>query len=105
MDRKKLETKVEKNTFKFLTMIKESASDAVMLWINRTKLDVDLNLAQSIINQYKAAIESEYLAKVDILMKNLDKDLEEFAGEENPLPLSGESNPPKTKKEKKASTK
>lgn len=100
MDRKKLETKVERQTYKFLTMIKESASDTVMLWANRNRVDIDMRLLQTVLDQYKAALEAEYLSKIDHLMKNLDKDLEEFAGEENPLPPLGGSTPPKKRKEK-----
>lgn len=90
MDRKKLETAIERQTYKFLTMIKESASDTVMLWANRNRVDIDMALLQKILDQYKNAIENEYLGKVDIFMKNLDKDLLEFSGEENPLPLTNE---------------
>lgn len=91
MDRKLLETAIERQTFKFVTMIKESASDSVMLWANRNRVDIDMVLLQRILDQYKAALESEYLGKVDHFMKNLDKDLEKFSEQENPLPLTDES--------------
>lgn len=98
MDRKKLETAVESQTFKFISMIKESASDAVMQWANRNAFPVDNVLLQKILDQYKAALETEYLAKVDFfLLKNLDKDFQEFAGQENPLPLSDIKSTPKKK--------
>lgn len=98
MDRKKLETAVERQTYKFLTMIKESASDAVMLWANRNRVDIDTVLLQRILDQYKTALEGEYLGKVDIFMKGLDKDLEKFSGEDNPLLLTGEPAKQPTKK-------
>lgn len=95
MDRKQLETAIERQTFKFLTMIKESASDSVMLWANRNRVDVDVALLSKILDQYKAAIENEYLGKVDHFMKSLDKDLVQFSDQENPLQLTDESKPKK----------
>lgn len=101
MDRRKLETAIEKNTYKFVTMIKESASDAVMLWANKNRVDVDTVLLQRILDQYKVALESEYLSKSDLFMKGLDKDLEAFSGQENPL-LPTEEQKVTRKKAKKA---
>lgn len=101
MDRKKLETAVEGQTFKFISMIKESASDVVMSWANRNRVDIDNVLLQKILDQYKAAIQSEYLGKVDFFLKNLDKDFEEFAGQENPLPLTDKTIPKKKTTSKK----
>lgn len=101
MDRKLLETAIEKRTFQFLTMIKESASDSVMLWANRNRVDVDVSMLQRILDQYKAAIENEYLGKLDHFMKSLDKDLSKFSEQENPLPLT-DSSKPKRKNSKKS---
>jgi hypothetical protein len=102
MDRKQLETKIERQTYRFLSMIKESSSDSVMLWANRNRVDVDTALLQRILDQYKAALESEYLGKIDHFMKNLDEDLEKFSNEKNPFPLTEEAEPkkksPKAKK-------
>lgn len=101
MDRKRLETAIERQTYKFITMIKESASDTVMLWANRNRIDVDVALLQKILDQYKAALENEYLGKVDYFMKNLDGELGKFTEEENPLHLTDESKP-KRKNSKKS---
>lgn len=101
MDRKRLETAIERQTFKFLTMIKESASDSVMLWANRNRVDVDVVLLQKILDQYKMAIENEYLGKVDHFMKNLDVEITRFSEQENPLQLTDESRP-KRKNSKKS---
>jgi len=102
MDRKQLETAIERQTFKFLTMIKESASDTVMLWANRNRVDVDVALLQRILDQYKAAIENEYLGKVDYFMKNLDGELEKFSEVSNPLPLTDELKPKRKNSKKSA---
>ncbi len=83
MNRKKLETIIESKSYEFLNMIKESASDSVMMWINRNRVDIDLALAQRILDQYKAALENEALSKMDIFLKKLDKDLAEFSGTES----------------------
>lgn len=101
MDRTKLETAIERQTFKFLSLIKESASDSVMLWASRNRIDVDVALLQRILDQYKAALESEYLSKVDHLMEGLDKDLVQFTQVENPLPPTDEPKP-KRKNSKKS---
>lgn len=95
MDRKKLEMKVEQNTYKFVSMIKESASDAVMLWANRNRVDVDGAMLQRILDQYKVALDNECLGKMDLFMKDLDKDLTNFSETENPLPRTVESKPSK----------
>jgi hypothetical protein len=102
MNREKLETIIERQAFKFLTMIKESASDSVMLWANRNRVDIDVVLLQKILDQYKMSIENEYLAKVDHFMKSLDKDLAKFSEEENPLHRSDESKPSKKSSKKSA---
>lgn len=91
MNRKKLETTIETATFKFITMIKESASDSVMMWINRNRVDIDLALAQRILDQYKTAIDTEAMSKMDLFMKDLDKELTKFSDVENPLPRTTES--------------
>lgn len=90
MNRKKLETTIETATFKFITMLKESASDSVMLWINRNRVDIDLALAQRILDQYKTALDTEAMSKMDLFMKDLDKELTKFSDSENPLPRTTE---------------
>lgn len=95
MDRKKLETAVERQTYKFINMIKESASDTVMLWANRNRVDIDGALLERILEQYKNAIENEYMGKVDHLMAGLDKELTKFTEVENPLPPTVESKKPR----------
>lgn len=102
MDRKKLETAVEKETYKYVSMIKESASDAVMLWLNRNRVDIDLGLAQRILDQYKAALETECMGKMDHFMKGLDKELTRYSEVENPLPPTAVSKPPRKNARKSA---
>lgn len=89
--RQKLETAIEREAYKFLNMIKEGASDAVMLWANRKRVDIDVQLLQKVLDQYKAALESEFLTKVEHMMKGLNKDLSEFTEQENPLPLTDDT--------------
>lgn len=102
MDRKKLETKIERETYKFINMIKESSADHVMLWANRNRVDIDLGLLQTILDQYKASIENEYMGKVDHLLKGLDKELTAYTSEPNPLPLTVEAKKPTRKNAKKS---
>lgn len=91
MTRKKLETAIETETYKFITMIKESASDQVMIWVNRNRIDIDLALVQRILDQYKTALDNECISKMDIFMKGLDKGLTKFTETENPLPPTTDS--------------
>jgi hypothetical protein len=84
MDRKQLETLIEKEAYFFMQMIKESAADSVMLWSQRNKVDIDYAMLNRILDQYKAAIENEWMGKVDHLLKKLDGGLEEFTNQENP---------------------
>jgi hypothetical protein len=88
MDRKQLETLIEKEAYMFMNMIKEGASDSVMLWAQRNKVDVDYSLLTKILDQYKLSLESEWMGKVDHLMKKLDAGLEEYTNQENPFPPS-----------------
>jgi len=83
-------------------MIKESASDSVMLWANRNRVDVDVVLLQKILDHYKMAIENEYLGKVDHFMKNLDVEITRFSEQENPLQLTDESKPKRKNSKKSA---
>jgi len=99
--RQKLETAIEREAFKFLNMIKEGASDSVMLWANRKRVEIDVQLLQKVLDQYKAALESEFLTKIEHMMKGLNKDLVEFTEQENPLPLTNEEKP-KRKNAKKS---
>ena len=85
MDRKQLETLLEKEAYLFMNMIKEGASDTVMLWAQRNRVDIDFALLTKILDQYKAALDSEWLGKADHFMKNIDKGLEEFTNQENPF--------------------
>jgi len=98
--RQKLETAIEREAYKFLNMIKEGASDSVMLWANRKRVDIDVQLLQKVLDQYKAALESEFLTKVEHMMKGLNKDLTEFTEQENPLQPIVET--PKRKNAKKS---
>lgn len=102
MDRKKLETTVERETYNFVTMIKESASDDVMLWANRNRVDIDLALLQRVLDQYKAALDNQCMSKMDHFMGKLDKDLTKFTEVENPLPPTAESKPPRKNARKSA---
>jgi len=99
--RKKLETAVERQTYKFINTIKESSSDAVMLWANRARLDMDTALLQQILDQFKNAMESEYMAKCDLLINGISKELDEFTGTEREVRPSQVEAPKARKNSKK----
>jgi len=91
MDRRQFETLVEKEAYMFLNMIKEGASDSVMLWSQRNKVDIDFALLTKILDQYKVALDTEWMSKADLFMKKLDSGLEEFTNQENPTLLTKKS--------------
>lgn len=93
MDRKQFETLVEKEAYMFLNMIKEGASDSVMLWAQRNKVDIDFALLTKLLDQYKVALDSEWMSKADIFMRKLDVGFEEFTNQENPTLLTKKSKP------------
>jgi len=88
MDRKQLETLIEKEAYFFMQMIKESAADSVMLWTQRNKVEIDYTLLNRILDQYKASLENEWMGKVDHLLKKLDSGLEDYTSQENPTQLT-----------------
>lgn len=88
MDRKQLETLIEKEAYFFMQMIKESAADSVMLWTQRNKVEIDYALLNRILDQYKASLENEWMSKVDHLLKKLDSGLEDYTNQENPTQLT-----------------
>lgn len=88
MDRKQLETKIEKEAYEFMTMIKEAAADSVMLYAQRNNIGIEYSTINALLDQYKVALDAEWMSKADFFLGKLDKDLEVFTEQTNPMRLT-----------------
>lgn len=95
-DRSKLETAIERETYRFVEQIKEHMYDYTMLYLNRNQVDIDRQVADRLLNIAKSAVEDGLLSKMDFYKKGIEKALTEFTEAENPL-LPGKQ--PKGRKE------
>ncbi len=89
LERQKLDTAIEREMYKFITMIKEYSFDQVMIWATRKNIDMDRGLLIKILETYKTAIEDGFMTKVDTFSKGIEKALNEYTESVNPtLPTS-----------------
>lgn len=82
--RQKLETAIERETFRFIESIKEHMCDHVMIWLNRQNIDLDRQVAGRLLELAKTGIEDGMMSKMDLYKSGLDKVLTEFTETENP---------------------
>lgn len=85
-DRTKLETAIERETYRFVEVIKEHMYDYTMIYLNRNQVDIDRQVADRLLQIAKAAVEDGLLSKMDFYKKGIDAALTEFTEAENPLP-------------------
>jgi len=85
MDRKRLETAIEKNIHGLLNEIKESTVDFTVLTIRKKHPEIDRDQLTVVLDIVRTAIENGFMTSIDRYMGKLDKDLTELTDEENPL--------------------
>lgn len=82
--RLKLETAIEKEAFKLVSLIKEHVQDHTILHVRRNNVELDRESMSKTLEIVRSAIESGFQMNVDRFKQNLNKVLEEFTEEENP---------------------
>lgn len=85
MDRKKLETAIESRVYKFVEMLTEQMYDGTMIYLGRNQVDIDRQVADRLLAIAKGAAMDAMYSHLDMFMKDMDKAITEFSGQENPL--------------------
>jgi len=85
MDRKRLETAIEKNIHGLLNEIKESAVDFTVLTVRKKHPEIDREQLTVVLDIFRTAIDNGFMTSIDRYMGKLDKDLTELTDQENPL--------------------
>lgn len=85
MDRVKLETAIERETYRLVEQIREHMYDHTMIYLQRNQVEVDRDVADRVLQIAKNAIDDGLLSKLDFFKGNIDKVLTEFSETENPL--------------------
>lgn len=98
MDRKRLETAIEKNIHGLVNEIKESAVDFTVLTVRKKHPNIDRDQLTVVLDIFRTALDNGFMTSIDRYMGKLDKELTELTNDENPLDV-GLS----TKVERKAS--
>lgn len=85
LDRKKLETLIEKKVYKLVETITEQMYDGTMIYLNRNQVDIDRQVADRLLAIARGAAMDAMLSHLDMFMRDMDKALVEFTEQENPL--------------------
>jgi len=85
MDRKRLETAIEKNIHGLLNEVKESTVDFTVLAIRKKHPEINRDHLTIVLDIVRNAIENGFMTSIDRYMGRLDKDLTELTYQENPL--------------------
>jgi len=85
MDRKRLETTIERNIHGLLNEIKESAVDFTVLTVRKKHPEIDREQLTVVLDIIRTAIDNGFMTSIDRYMGKLDKDLTELTDQENPL--------------------
>lgn len=87
MDRLKLETAIERETYRLVEQVREHMYDHTMIYIQRNQVDIDHAAAERVLQIAKNAVDDGLLSKLDFFKANIDKVLTEYTETENPLEL------------------
>ena len=102
MDRKRLETAIERNIHGLLSEIKESTVDFTVLTVRKKHPEIDREQLSLILDVVRTGIENGFMTSIDRYMGRLDKELTELTGNENPLdagtPTKTDRTPGKSKR-------
>jgi FlaG/FlaF family flagellin (archaellin) len=85
MDRLKLETAIERETYRLVEQIREHMYDHTMIYLQRNQVDVDRDQADRVLQIAKNAVDDGLLSKLDFFKANIDRALTEYTDTENPL--------------------
>lgn len=101
MDRKRLETTIEKNIHGLVNEVKESTVDFTVLTIRKRHPEIDRDQLSMILDVVRVGIDNGFMTSIDRYMTRLDKDLTELTDSTLPLEV-GPTTAPETKKAPKA---
>lgn len=96
MERAKLETAIERETYRLVEQIREHMYDHTMIYLQRNQVDVDRDTADRVLQIAKNAVDDGLLSKLDFFKGNIDKVLTEYTEVENPLELGKQSRKPRS---------
>lgn len=85
IDRKYLETAIEKQVYNYVQVLKESMYDDVMIYLNKKNIDMDRQVADALLQIVKASIETLSISKMDHFLQGLDTALTQCLDQENPF--------------------
>lgn len=88
LERMKLETEIERAVFKFVNMIKEHLYDNTMLYLNRQQIDFPRDQAGKLLELAQSAVQDGLYSKIEFFKKDINKALDDFSEQENPLRLT-----------------
>lgn len=105
MDRKRLETTIEKNIHGLVNEVKESTVDFTVLTVRKKYPDVNRDHLAIILDVVRMGIDNGFMTSIDRYMTRLDKDLTELTDSTLPLEIGRTTTPeskkaPKVKKSK-----
>ena len=85
MDRKRLETAIEKIIHGLLSEIKESTVEFTVLTVRKKSPEIDPEQLTVVLDIVRTAIDNGFMTSIDRYMGRLDKELTELTEQENPL--------------------
>jgi len=90
MDRKKLETEIERQIHNLIAEVKEHVVDYTVLTVRKRHPNIDRDQMAVILDVVRQGIDDGFMSKIDRFMGKLDKSLVSFSGtEDSPLAKSG----------------
>jgi hypothetical protein len=86
--RAKLDTKIERETFNLVNLIKEHVQDFTILYVRRNGIELDRDSMSKTLEIVRKGVEDAFLANIDRYKANIDGVLTEYTEQENPTPVS-----------------
>lgn len=88
MERKQLDTVIEKEVYKLVSNIKEHTKSFVHLTARRKGLKVDPELLELLTQVVDLGIEDGFQTQVELFNRGIGKALDKYTAEENPTQLT-----------------
>jgi len=93
MDRKRLETTIEKNIHGLVNEIKESTVDFTVLTVRKKYPSIDRDHLSIILDVVRTGIDNGFMVSIDRYMTKLDKELTEITESAVPLEIGRTTTP------------
>jgi hypothetical protein len=82
--RAKLDTAIEREVHKFIQGISESLYDRLNIYVRRNEVPIDMDVFNALVKTMQASITEFEMKGIDQFHTNIKKELDLYAGEENP---------------------